>query len=59
MLSMPWEKLLKNLYEELAEGNELTGRILASFKKSRDEISGWLKLADNAFTAQRNRVLGS
>ena len=49
----------QELYEELAEGNELTGRILASFKKSRDEISGWLKLADNAFTAQRNRVLGS
>ena len=49
----------QDLYEELAEGNELTGRILASFKKSRDEISSWLNLADNAFTAQRNRVLGS
>ena len=49
----------EELYEELAEGNELTGRILASFKQSRSEISGWLKKADSAFFTQRNRVLES
>ena len=47
----------EQLYEELAEGNELTGRILASFRKSRSEISGWLEKADSAFFTQRNRVL--
>ena len=47
----------EQLYEELAEGNELTGRILASFRKSRNEISGWLEKADSAFFTQRNRVL--
>ena len=37
--------------------DELTGRILASFRKSRNEISGWLEKADSAFFTQRNRVL--
>ena len=47
----------EELYEDLSEGSELTQRIVASFKKSRSEISGWLKLADSAFFNQRNRVL--
>ena len=41
----------------LAEGNELTGRILESFKKARSDIQDWLKLADHGYTAQRRRVL--
>ena len=47
----------EELYEDLSEGSELTQRIVSSFKKSRSEISGWLKLADSAFFNQRNRVL--
>ena len=45
------------LNAELAEGNELTGRILESFKKARSDIGDWLKIADHGYTAQRRRVL--
>ena len=47
----------EELYAELAEGNELTGRILESFKKARSDIGDWLKIADHGYTAQRRRVL--
>ena len=47
----------EELYEDLSEGSELTQIIVSSFKKSRSEISVWLKLADSAFFNQRNRVL--
>ena len=47
----------EELYAELAEGNELTGRILDSFLKARSNIGDWLKIADHGYTAQRRRVL--
>ena len=47
----------EELYAELAEGNELTGRILDSFLKARSDIGDWLKIADHGYTAQRRRVL--
>jgi len=47
----------EELYAELAEGSELTGRILDSFKKARTDIGDWLKIADHGYTAQRRRVL--
>ena len=47
----------EELYAELAEGNELTGRILDSFLKARGDIGEWLKIADHGYTAQRRRVL--
>ena len=47
----------EELYAELAEGNELTGRILNSFLRARSDIGDWLKIADHGYTAQRRRVL--
>ena len=47
----------EELYAELAEGDELTGRILASYKKARTDIGGWLNIADTGYSTQRRRVL--
>ena len=47
----------EELYEELAEGDELTGRIVESFKKARTDIGGWLNIADIGYSTQRTRGL--
>lgn len=46
------------VYEEVRVHSDLARRILESFEKGRVEIGGWTKLSDQAYVAQRNRVLG-
>jgi TRAP-type mannitol/chloroaromatic compound transport system substrate-binding protein len=49
--------------EEVFEGvrahSDLAKRIDASFTAARTDLSGWTKISDQAYLAQRNRVLGA
>jgi len=46
------------VYEEVKAHSDLAARIHASFEQGRAELGAWNKLADQAYVAQRNRVLG-
>jgi TRAP-type mannitol/chloroaromatic compound transport system substrate-binding protein len=45
------------VFEEVRAHSDLARRIHDSFAKSRSEIGGWAKIADQEYVAQRNRVL--
>ncbi|MDA8637986.1 ABC transporter substrate-binding protein, partial [Rhodospirillales bacterium] len=49
--------------EEVFEGvrahSDLAKRIDSSFIAARKDLSGWTKISDQAYLAQRNRVLGA
>jgi len=46
------------VYEEVKAHSDLAARIHESYLKARSEVGSWMKLADQAYVAQRNRVLG-
>jgi TRAP-type mannitol/chloroaromatic compound transport system substrate-binding protein len=45
------------VFEEVRAHSDLAKRIHDSFAKSRQEVGGWAKIADQEYVAQRNRVL--
>lgn len=51
-------KASEEVYAEVVEHSDLARRIHESFVKARKEVGSWTKLADQAYVAQRNRVLG-
>jgi TRAP-type mannitol/chloroaromatic compound transport system substrate-binding protein len=46
------------VYEEVKQHSPLAKKIHESFLASRDEVGAWAKISDQAYVAQRNRVLG-
>jgi TRAP-type mannitol/chloroaromatic compound transport system substrate-binding protein len=46
------------VYEEVVKHSNLTARIHESFVKARKEVGSWMKISDQAYLNQRNRVLG-
>ncbi len=46
------------VFEEVVSHSDLARRIHESFLKARQEVGSWNKIADQAYVAQRNRVLG-
>ena len=46
------------VFEETRKHSKLAARIHDSFAKSRKEVGSWMKIADQAYLNQRNRVLG-
>jgi len=46
------------VFEEVQQHSDLAKKIHASFVSSRDEVGAWAKISDQAYVAQRNRVLG-
>ncbi len=46
------------VYEEVQQHSPLAKKIHESFLKSRTEVGSWAKISDQAYVAQRNRVLG-
>ena len=46
------------VFEEVVGHSDLARRIHESFLKARQEVGSWNKIADQAYVAQRNRVLG-
>ena len=46
------------VYAEVVQHSPLAKKIHESFLKSRSEVGSWVKISDQAYVAQRNRVLG-
>ena len=46
------------VFEEVVSHSDLARRIHESFLRARQEVGSWNKIADQAYVAQRNRVLG-
>ncbi len=46
------------VFEETRGHSALAAKINDSFVKSRKDIGGWMKISDQAYLSQRNRVLG-
>jgi len=46
------------VYEEVRDHSDLAARIHDSFLQARTEVGSWMKLADQAYVQERNRVLG-
>ena len=46
------------VYEEVKQHSPMAKKIHESFLASRDEVGAWAKISDQAYVAQRNRVLG-
>jgi TRAP-type mannitol/chloroaromatic compound transport system substrate-binding protein len=46
------------VYAEVVKHDDLTKRIHESFLKARQEVGSWMKISDQAYLNQRNRVLG-
>jgi len=51
-------KASEEVYAEVVEHSELARRVHESFLQARAEVGSWNKLADQAYVAERNRVLG-
>ena len=51
-------KASEEVFEEVKSHSDLAARIHESFLKGRAEVGGWTRLADQAYVAERNRVLG-
>lgn len=51
-------KASEEVYEEVKAHSDLAARIHESYETARSELGSWTKLADQAYVAQRNRVLG-
>ncbi|MBP5855934.1 TRAP transporter substrate-binding protein [Marivibrio halodurans] len=47
------------VFEETRAHDDLTNRVHESFLNARQEVGSWANLADTAYIAQRNRVLGN
>ncbi len=48
----------EEVFEETRAHSELANRVHESFLTARREVGGWVKISDQAYVAQRNRVLG-
>jgi TRAP-type mannitol/chloroaromatic compound transport system substrate-binding protein len=46
------------VFEDVVKHSDLAKEIHESFLKARTNIGGWAKISDQAYVAQRNRVLG-
>jgi TRAP-type mannitol/chloroaromatic compound transport system substrate-binding protein len=46
------------VFEEVQQHSPMAKKIHESFVASRDEVGAWAKISDQAYVAQRNRVLG-
>jgi TRAP-type mannitol/chloroaromatic compound transport system substrate-binding protein len=46
------------VFEEVQKHSPLVAQIHQSFLASRNEVGAWAKISDQAYVAQRNRVLG-
>ncbi len=46
------------VFDGVQQHSPLAKKIHQSFLKSRDEVGAWAKISDQAYVAQRNRVLG-
>jgi TRAP-type mannitol/chloroaromatic compound transport system substrate-binding protein len=46
------------VFEEVQQHSPMAKKVHQSFLKSRDEVGAWAKISDQAYVAQRNRVLG-
>jgi TRAP-type mannitol/chloroaromatic compound transport system substrate-binding protein len=46
------------VYAEVVQHSPMAKKIHESFLKSRSEVGSWIKISDQAYVAQRNRVLG-
>ena len=51
-------KAANEVFESVRSQSDLANRVYESFVKSRKDVGGWLKIADQAYLDQRNRVLG-
>ena len=43
---------------EVAQEDELTGRVLESYKQARKELAGWGSIADQTYASYRNNAMG-
>ncbi len=48
----------EEVFAETVEHSDLARRVHDSFVRARSDIGGWLKIADQSYLRQRNRVLG-
>lgn len=48
----------EEVFEEVQAHSDLANTIHERFVKARAELGGWAKISDQAYVAQRNRVLG-
>ena len=46
------------MFETVRSHSKLANEIHESFLKARKNLGGWSKISDQAYVAQRNRVLG-
>ena len=51
-------KATDEVFSEVVAHSDLASRIHNSFLKAREEVGGWTNISDQAYVAQRNRVLG-
>ena len=51
-------KAADEVFSEVVAHSDLASRIHNSFLKAREEVGGWTNISDQAYVAQRNRVLG-
>lgn len=47
-----------SVYDETRQHSELANKVTEAFHKAMREVGGWQKIAEVAFSTQRNRVLG-
>lgn len=48
----------EEVFEETRAHSDVAERVHSSFLVARKEVGGWVKISDQAYVAQRNRVLG-
>ncbi len=48
----------EEVFADVSSHSPLAGKIHASFLAARKDLGGWSKISDQAYVAQRNRVLG-
>lgn len=48
----------QEVFDEVVAHSDLAARVHDSFAAARSDVGGWANLADAAYVAQRNRVLG-
>jgi TRAP-type mannitol/chloroaromatic compound transport system substrate-binding protein len=46
------------VFDEVRQHSDLANRVHRSFAAARESVGGWAKISDQAYVAQRNRVLG-
>jgi TRAP-type mannitol/chloroaromatic compound transport system substrate-binding protein len=46
------------VFDEVRQHSDLADRVHRSFAAARESVGGWAKISDQAYVAQRNRVLG-